>query len=194
MCPEESTMKKTLLASAIAAAMFSTATMAASSTGHSKMIDYFNVSMGSQSVTDLDAGTAFIGTLGKSLNDHVQNLAAEVEMSKTVGKASLDQTIPLIGTTSLDADVFSMAGYAVYNIPASPQFTFRGKAGLLYESVTAEACAAGLCASADDTNFGLSYGVGATWNIKKNFNVLGEYTVVESDVSNLALGIKYDFE
>jgi len=184
-------MKKTLLASAIAAAMVSTATMAATD---SKMVDYFNVSMGSQAVTDLDAGTAFIGTLGKSLNNHVQNLAAEVEMSKTIGKASLDQTIPLIGTTSLDADVFSMAGYAVYNIPASPQFTFRGKAGLLYESVTAEACAAGLCTSADDTNFGLSYGVGATWNVKKNFNVLGEYTIVESDVSNLALGIKYDFE
>lgn len=187
-------MKKTLLASAVAAAMFSTATMAATSTGQSKMIDYFNVSMGSQKVTDLDSGTALIGTIGKSLNDHVQNLAAEVEMSKTVGKASVDQTIPLIGTTSLDSDVFSMAGYAVYNIPASPQFTFRGKAGLLYESVTADACAAGFCASSSDTNFGLSYGVGATWNVKKNFNVLGEVTKVESDVTNLALGIKYDFE
>jgi len=185
-------MKKTLLASAIAAAMFSTATMAAGSTG--KMVDYFNVSMGSQAVTDLDSGSALIGSIGKDLSDHVQNLAAEVEMSKTVGKPSLDQTIPLIGSTSLDADVFSMAGYAVYNIPASPQFTFRGKAGLLYESVTAEACAAGLCTSADDTNFGLSYGVGATWNVKKNFNILGEYTIVESDVSNLALGIKYDFQ
>ena len=86
-------MKKTLLASAIAAAMFSTATMAATSTGHSKMIDYFNVSMGSQAVTDLDNGTALIGSIGKDLSEHVQNLSAEVEMSKTVGKASLDQTI-----------------------------------------------------------------------------------------------------
>ena len=94
-------MKKTLLASAIAAAMFSTATMAATD---SKMIDYFNVSMGSQAVTDLDAGTAFIGTLGKSLNDHVQNLAAEVEMSKTVGKPGTT-----LAGVDLNSDVFSMA-------------------------------------------------------------------------------------
>jgi opacity protein-like surface antigen len=183
-------MKKTILASAIAAAMISTGALAAPAP---KLVDYFNVSMGSQAVTDLDSGSAVIGTLGKSLSDHVQNLAAEVEMSKTVGKASLDQTT-ILGSTSVDADVFSMAGYAVYNIPASPQFTFRGKAGLLYESVTAEACISGICNSADDTNFGLSYGVGATWNVKKNFNILGEYTIVESDVSNLALGIKYDFQ
>lgn len=179
-------MKKTLLASAIAAAMISTGAMAAPAP---KLVDYFNVSMGSQAVTDFDSGTALIGTVGKNLDDQVQNLSAEVEMSKTVSKPGTT----ILGT-DFNSDVFSMGGYAVYNFPATPQFTFRGKAGLLYESVTAEACISGICGSADDTNFGLSYGVGATWKLQKNFNILGEYTIVESDVSNLALGIKYDFQ
>lgn len=183
-------MKKTLLASAIATAMISSTAMAAPE----KMVDYFNVSMGTQDVdtTGFDSGMALIGTVGKDMNDTVQNLSAEVEMTKTIDEAGFDQTT-ILGSTSGNADIFSLGGYAVYNFPATPKFKIRGKGGLLYRSVSAEACLASVCASADESDFDLSYGFGATWNVANNFDVLSEYTILDSDISNLSLGMKYKF-
>lgn len=179
-------MKTTVLISGVAAVLMSANAMAVP-----KLVDYFNVSMGYQDVDvpSFDPGLAVFGSAGKRVTDRFPNLSAEVEMSKTIDEPGFEQA-----GTSVNTDIFSLGGYAVYNWPATQKFSMRGKGGLLYNSFSTECNPA--CPASDDDDFNLSYGLGATWKVDNNFNLLGEYTIVDtdtSDISNLSVGFKYDF-
>ena len=142
---------------------------------------------------DLSLGSIYVGELGRDLRRHLDSAATGGDWRTTTSSA-----IEGAPTTNISSsiDAINLAGYTVYSLAAMPFTLLRGKAGLLYHEVTL----AGPCTSLTscDLQEGFStssiFGFGAAYNLGKNINILGGYTVVESDLSRLAIGLNFSFE
>jgi hypothetical protein len=141
---------------------------------------------------DLSLGSIYVGELGRDLRRHLDTAATGVDWRTTSDSAiggSSAANIP----SSIDA--INLAGYTVYSLAAMPFTLLRGKAGLLYHEVTlADSC---MIVTRCDAQEGVSssiFGFGAAYHLGKNINILGGYTIVESDLSRLAIGLNFNFE
>lgn len=115
------------------------------------------------------------------------------------GKATFSGSgIPALGIGPFSGDVkataFTFA--AVGTLPLNESFALTGKLGLAAWDSKASANVAGLSGSISDSGTDLLYGVGARYNLNKNWGVTLEYEVVDvSDGSfNMtSLGLRYKF-
>ena len=142
---------------------------------------------------DLSLGSVYVGELGRGLRRHLDN-------GPTAGdwraKGNVSAEPGSIASISSSIDAVSLAGYTVYSLTAMPFTLLRGKAGLLYHEVTeTDACASVIrCDLSEGVSTSSIFGFGAAYRLGKNINILGGYTVVESDLSRLAIGLNYSFE
>jgi len=87
-----------------------------------------------------------------------------------------------------DWDVLTLAGYGVYR--SNGQLYFKGKAGLLYEDVSVNV--SGLPGVSGD-DIGLSFGIGGGYKLNEKMNLELEYTIIESDLDFLSVGLNMIF-
>lgn len=147
-------------------------------------------------VDDLeDAGSAIVLTGIKPMSKVHRNFAVEGEFTTTAGKPGESFNGGVVfGDIDVEASYYTLGAYASWNHPINQTVTLKGRAGILYENVEVEMKSSVLGnAKEDDTDTGLSYGIGAYFNVTKDINIVTEYTQIESDVSHLGAGVQWLF-
>ena len=142
---------------------------------------------------DLSLDSMYVGGLGRDLRRHLDHGATHLNW--TTYPNSLVKFDPVV-TASGTIDAVELAGYTVYTVAVMPFSLLRGKAGLLYHEVTLAGPCTTLTSCDLQEGFSTSsiFGFGAAYHLGKNINILGGYTVVESDLSRLAIGLNYSFK
>jgi len=131
----------------------------------------------------------FSGGLGLALGYEMPipqvapNLSIEGEFTTTISDPDHSA-----GPFKSEVSYYTLAGYAKYNLPLTPQLDLFGRLGLLYEDVTISTNFAG---SASDSDFGLSLGFGIDYQINTKMDFTAGYTLIESDIDHLSAGIRY---
>ena len=142
---------------------------------------------------DLSLGSTFVGGLGRDPRRYLDH--GGTNPNWTTYPNSLVNFDPVV-TASGTIDAVELAGYTVYTVAVMPFSLLRGKAGLLYHEVTLAGPCTTLTSCDLQEGFSTSsiFGFGAAYHLGKNINILGGYTVVESDLSRLAIGLNYSFK
>ncbi|ADE53082.1 outer membrane beta-barrel protein [Coraliomargarita akajimensis] len=86
-----------------------------------------------------------------------------------------------------DLDIFTLGVYGVWRSPG--RVYFKGKAGFMYEYLSTDFAGFPL----EESGFGLSLGVGGGVRITKTIAAELEYTIIETDIDYLSLGLTYSF-
>ena len=109
------------------------------------------------------------------------------------GKAGLRGSIlgiPFTGDASVTAFTFAGTG----TLPLSEKFSLLGKVGLWMWDT---GCSGAICvSSASDSDTDMFYGIGARYNINKNWGVQFEWEQFQTDVDSVTLtsiGVRYKF-
>ncbi|MDH3342988.1 MAG: porin family protein [Gammaproteobacteria bacterium] len=144
---------------------------------------YFGVKAGLMmpDIPEMSNATNIGFVIGSKLKNEI---SVEGEMTIT----ALDGDVSIFGVSG-DWDVMTIAGYGVYRSEKSGGVYFKGKAGLLYEDVNIQMT--GLPVSSSGTDTGLSLGFGAGFDIGNGQTLEVEYTIIESDVSFLSVGVNF---
>ncbi|SFD77209.1 Outer membrane protein beta-barrel domain-containing protein [Thiohalospira halophila DSM 15071] len=164
---------KTRLALGLAAALTAAPVTAADSP-----LGYLNMTGAVADMEDLDNGLSGVLGLGFPLDNVDPNLSIEGEFSKS-----------LIGPESDgrggDRDYFSLGGFAAYRMPVTNSVALRGRAGLVHLDWENDLTA--------DDELGMAVGVGATWRLQGNFDLLGELTIMDTDpdLNHFSVGVQY---
>jgi len=142
---------------------------------------------------DLRLGSIYVGGLGRDLRRHLDSAATGGDRRTTTNSAVEDAPATNVASS---IDAIELAGYSVYTIAVMPFSLLGGKAGLLYHEVTLAGSCTSLtnCDLQDGASTSSIFGFGTTYHMGKNFNILGGFTVVESDLSRLAIGLNFNFE
>ena len=133
--------------------------------------------------------TGFSGGMGIALGYEMPmpqvnpNFSVEGEFTTTIS----DPDDSAAGFT-WDISYYTLAAYAKYTHPVNQQLDLYGRIGLLYESLTISTNFAG---SASDSDFGLSFGFGANYEINPQMDFTAGFTVIEQDINHLSAGIRY---
>lgn len=123
--------------------------------------------------------------LGMTLNQvQAGSISLEGELTFSVADGDID----LFGASG-DWDIMTLAGYGVFR--SNGPLYFKGKAGLLYEDVSVDA--PGLLGGYSDDDIGLSIGVGGGYKLSDKASLELEYTIIESDVDFLSIGMNVNF-
>lgn len=143
-------------------------------------------------VDDSDSGFKIYG--GFQFNKH---LGAEVGYVDG-GKATFGGSIPSLGIGPFTGDlsVTAITFAAVGTLPLNEQFALFGKVGLAAWDAKANVSAAALAGSADDSGTDLLYGIGARYNLNKNWGITLEYEAVDVEdggFSMTSVGVRYKF-
>ncbi len=122
-------------------------------------------------------------SLGLSLGTKIQDsgFAIEGEFTSTISD-SAHKTI-----SGADLEIFTLAGYGVYR--SSGDFYFKGKGGLIYQYLSIS----GPYLPIEGEDIGLSLGVGGGFRIAHDTALELEYTIIESDIAFISLGIVFEF-
>lgn len=142
--------------------------------------DYVNLQLGISDVDGFSNGLAVIGTIGRPVPNVHENFSVEGEFSATI--LSPD-------TPTVDASYFTLGAYGVYSYPLDQYTALRGRAGMVYSD--SDFSGAGF--SGSHGGFEISVGIGATYNLNRQMDLIAEYTIVESDITHLSAGIQYHF-
>ena len=148
--------------------------------------DYLNAQLAIADVDGYDEGIAGVVTYGMPLPQVHRNFFVEGEFTMTLADPDA-----VINGTSVEISYFTLGAYAVYAHPLSDSVKLRGRAGLLYYDTDVSTTGSGIRAS--DDGLELTYGIGATFNVAQNMDVIAEYTVIESDISHISAGVQYRF-
>lgn len=181
-------MQHSKLVSLVAASIMGMGSLSAQAQSGS----YVNAQVALAQVSGFDSGTALALTYGQNLPVVSSNFFIEGELTTSLSKPS--QTYYFFNDKyTAEVSYFTGAAYAVYAYPFTNQFSLRGRAGLLYESVDAEVSGPGGSASASNSDVGLSLGAGATYAFNPKMALIAEYTMIESDLDHISAGIQYRF-
>jgi hypothetical protein len=162
------------LALGLAAALTATPVAAADSP-----LGYLNMTGAVADVENLDNGLSGVLGLGFPLNNVDPNFSIEGELSKSLIGPEHD------GPGGGDRDYFPLGGFAAYRMPVTDSVALRGRAGLVHLDWESDRAA--------DDELGVALGVGATWRLQGNFDLLGELTIMDTDpdLNHFSVGVQY---
>jgi OOP family OmpA-OmpF porin len=143
----------------------------------------------SGSVDGSDSGLKIFG--GYQFN---KNLALELSYVD-LGKASYSGTFFGAPVTGGSVDTTGLNFSVVGILPLNPSFELFGKVGLFAWEAQARDTTGGVPFSGKDDGADLSVGIGASYNISKNFSVRAEWEQFKAvdTISLLSLGIVFKF-
>lgn len=178
-------MKAHLLVSALCLTLFSTYGIAGDKEGV-----YVGIKAGTLKVdvsdTGLDADNANTFSLvgGYQFSN---KFAAELEFIPTT-----DIDVNLGGVKAGTVSVQTVGVYGAYRIqPDGTPAYFKVRLGLLSEQVDGKSSITGNSTSSSDS--GLSFGVGAGFDVASNMMIEAEYTLIEQDVDFISVGLNVKF-
>lgn len=143
---------------------------------------YLGVKGGEMNISDgipFNDATSVGILLGTNVQD--SGLAIEGELTTTVSAAE-HKTI-----SGSELDIYTLAFYGVYRSAGS--FYIKGKAGLIYEYLNISSFIFPL----EGEDIGISLGVGGGFRISNSVNLELEYTLIESDIDYISLGMTFKF-
>jgi len=150
---------------------------------------YANAQLAIANVDGFDDGIALVGTYGVHLPQVHPNFSVEGEFTTTVSNPETNTW-----GNKLEISYYTLAAYAVFTQPLTPQLSVYGRAGMLYEDVTADAYIPGFgTVSSSATDTGLSFGVGGNFSLSKQMDITAGLTVIESDINHLSAGLRFNF-
>jgi OOP family OmpA-OmpF porin len=202
--------KSTLVVLGVAAAAFALPALAQMSTSNL----YAGASIGQAKAKDAcegasscdDKDTAWRVFLGYQFTPNIAVEAGYADLGKATASGSV--FVPGVGTVAADAKFESTAWdlVAVGMLPLASQFSLYGKLGLYYGEVKASGSGTvgGITVpvSDKDTTTDLTFGIGAGWDINRNFGIRAEYqkykdmggsNTGKSDIDVLSIGALYRF-
>jgi OOP family OmpA-OmpF porin len=143
-------------------------------------------------VDDSDSGFKIYG--GFQFNKHLGAEIGYVDAGKATFSGS---AIPSLGIGAFSGEIkFTAITFAaVGTLPLNESFALFGKAGLAAWDAKASANVVGVSGSVDDSGTDLLYGIGARYNLNRNWGVTLEYEAVDAEgtVSMTSLGVRYKF-
>lgn len=165
---------KTRLALGLAAALTAAPAAAADSP-----LGYLNMTGAVADMENLDDGLSGVLGLGFPLDNVDPNFSIEGELSKSLIDPEHD------GPGGGDRDYFTLGGFAAYRMPVTDSVALRGRAGLVHLDWEDNRTA--------DDELGIGLGVGATWRLQGNFDLLGELTIMDTDpdLNHFSVGVQY---
>lgn len=137
-----------------------------------------------------DSGTKLFG--GYQVNRNLGLELAYADLGKTnYGPGSSGPCSVTNGTVKASGFNFSAVG----TLPLNPSFDLFGKIGFYAWEAKANDTTCGAPFSDKATGTDLSYGVGATYNLTKNFGIRAEWEQYKAvdDISLLSIGVAYKF-
>lgn len=143
---------------------------------------YIGAKGGVMAVSDdisFDDATSIGAVLGANIKD--SGLAIEGELTTSVSSAEHKTT------DGAELDIYTIALYGVYR--SSGNFYFKGKGGLVYEYLNIS----GFIFPIEGESIGLSLGAGGGFRINDTASLEIEYTIIESDIDFISLGIIFEF-
>lgn len=150
---------------------------------------YANVQLAVANVDGFSDGAALVGTYGVYLPQVNPNFSVEGEFTTTVSNPNTDAF-----GNKLEVSYYTLAAYAVYTQPLTPSLSVYGRAGMLYEDITADYYVPFLGkVSSSATDTGLSFGVGGNFKVSNNMDITAGLTVIESDINHLGAGLRFNF-
>ena len=140
-------------------------------------------------VDDSDSGFKIYG--GFQFNKHLGAEVGYVDFGK-VGFGGSAFGFPVTGDTGVTA--FTVAG--VGTLPLNESFALFGKIGLWSWSAKGNATAGAVSISSDDSGSDVFYGIGARYNMNKNWGLTLELENYDTDTDSVMLtsfGVRYKF-
>lgn len=136
-----------------------------------------------------DEDTGFKGFVGYRFN---RNFAVE---GSYMDAGEFTGTVTAGGTSaSVTADATAWGIAAVGFLPLSDRFDLFGKIGFVRGESEATVSVGGSTFTVGDDGTELHYGLGAIYNLTRNWGVRGEWeNVDDADISMLSLGVQYRF-
>jgi hypothetical protein len=141
-------------------------------------LGYLNMTGAVADMENLDNGLSGVLGLGFPLDNVDPNFSIEGELSKSLIDPESD------GRAG-DIDYFTLGGFAAYRMPVTDSVALRGRAGLVHLDWESDRAA--------DDELGIGLGVGATWRLQGNFDLLGELTIMDTDpdLNHFSVGVQY---
>ncbi len=174
-------------------------------------LDYADASLAMSSIKDYNMGISLNLSAGKHLKEFskkLQNVFLEVELTKSLLAPSLDVTYTEVNgfdpitlepryqstTDTYTVSYFSVGAYGVYKyrIKQVAGLSARGRAGF---AMLSSSCSPD-CGS--ERNTGLSFGAGVVYDIKKDYDIIAEWTQLQitsggDPLNHIYGGIQYKF-
>ncbi len=147
-----------------------------------EIFDYAGGGIAIQDLDGFDDGMALVLTAGKNMADVHENFYLEGEFTYTLSSPEFDTF-----GGSIEVDLFTLGGYGAFVHPLNDQFNLKGRAGLVYwdSDVDPSSILIG-----DDDGIELSFGFGAEYMLNDEMKITFDYTIIESDLTHLGLGVK----
>ncbi|MFP4131793.1 MAG: outer membrane beta-barrel protein [Thiohalospira sp.] len=141
-------------------------------------LGYVNMSGAVADMENLDNGLSGVLGLGFPLDNVDPNFIIEGELSKSL-------FAPESEGRGGNVDYFTLGGFAAYRMPVTDSVALRGRAGLVHLDWESNRAA--------DDELGIGVGVGATWRLEGNFDLLGELTIMDTDpdLNHFSVGVQY---
>jgi hypothetical protein len=97
-------------------------------------------------------------------------------------------------TVDSEFKIWTLAGYFVYRYPIGEAIYLKGRAGILYEDITAEMAYnhpswGPMTIDMSGTDTGLSVGGGLGMNFNEQFGGEVEFTLIEADINYFSVGV-----
>ena len=133
-----------------------------------------------------------IGVMGGF--EFMPNMSIEGEFNYRISGGDWDYVYPGV-TSTFEWKLWTLAGYFVYRYPLNETLYLKGKAGILYENVTAEVSVdipgfGTYSYDASGTDTGLSLGGGLGMNFNEQFGGEVEFTLIEADINYFSVGLR----
>lgn len=139
---------------------------------------YFGLKAGAMDVDDTDDAASNVGAMVgyKFHEDERGAFFGEGEYTRTFsdGEAA--------GALAGDYDVETLSAYGGFR--SAGQLFWKAKVGLSWWDVAVEGAGA-----AEDDGTSLSFGAGGGWRLNENTGIEAEYTIIDSDISFLSVGV-----
>jgi OOP family OmpA-OmpF porin len=101
----------------------------------------------------------------------------------------------IFGTGSVKTDVTAWGIAALGILPLNEQFELFGKLGFVSGESDADVIIGGTRVTVGDSGTELTYGLGAVFNVTRNFGIRAEWeNVDDAEISMLSIGIQYRFQ
>ena len=139
---------------------------------------YFGLKAGAMDVDDTEDAASNVGVFAgyKFHEDERGAFFGEAEYTRTFSDGEAR------GPAAGDYDVETLSGYGGFR--SAGQLFWKAKVGLSWWDVSVEGLS-----PAEEDDVSLSAGIGGGWRLNENTGIEAEYTILDSDISFLSVGV-----